>query len=545
VKSAKRLLSQVKRSGQASTKSTSDSDSKKVTAAVLSALGACEAHRGQFVNFDKDQHLITETNQLIKERQQLAMEHDRLVQEHNKSVPAVNAEVHGRTRLDSKYVDFLWIVQQIKHLDARIQNIEEQASPAFRLKLVLSQAQHYPVEVRQGAAMGLRYLLCSPRITQDARGQIETLLSTCLDDPSAVDFRTYQVRLMPGSTPGEVTYELRRGLLWMVRDTAAMALYATGLYQTVCDLCHYLPDAVSFLERYPLRLMSPEDHRGVLGNYIERGFDLIHWTQYTPPKDIGQVHERWNEVVDRTTPNSMGISYPLFRHRCLVLPIVFHEYLHYCGEGNEAKVWLREWLFQKSLIADLSPPDNKALSAYEMEIRRLLDEVAGTESVELLRHDASELSLFSDLNVLITKLYGPQLSSDVAASHANTVVDEADIMIQMMNAELSWCPEIRYPLLKTPEGEDQRSQIFKIVKRRKMQRNTIEKNEFEAILAEPESKAQLAKWHQYAGRQGAAVALFAPPLAGTGVSLLALVDARRHHVNVMDVLSMLQDVSDS
>jgi hypothetical protein len=534
------LLFQVKKGKNQENIRASVLDLEEAMAAVFSALGACEACRGRFTDFAADEELALKHDGLVQERRQVvsgsAMPDAELalllqVAERLQNVDMTEFKQRVFPRLagvamsDEKKKTLLEQVAKIVSCDTQIKAIEERFSSAFRLRLVLSQAQDYPVNVRQGAAMGLQHILRSPSITQDARSQIEKCLRDCIDAPEAVDFRTYHVRLLPDSSPGEVAFELRRGLLWMVKETTALAPYA-GLYQTVSEISRCLPDAVSFLENYPLRLMSPQDHQGVLGNYISRGFDHGLWTRFTPPKDIGQVHARWLEVTDRTTPNSMGISYALFQHTCLVLPVIYHEYLHYRGERNEAKVWLRESLFRKGMIAGLAPSDDSAVNAYETEIRRLSGELGPTESLSLLQCHAYDNDFLSYLNELITSLYGLQLTEAQADVQAGKVVDAINDDLQLENASIKWCPEIKWPLLGSPEGLAQRNEIFQIVKRQKLQCNTIAKGEMDAIIAEPGSAYMLSSWHRYMQRPSAGRTLFAP-MPESAYSLQALVDAAR------------------
>jgi hypothetical protein len=235
---------------------------------------------------------------------------------------------------------------------------------------------------------------------------------------------------------------------------------------------------------------------------------LTYWTRYTPPKNSGPVHSRYLSVEDRSTPNSMGIYYKLFRHPVLALPVIYHEFLHYGGptgdpkQGieNETEVLLRELIFARNLIAELAPADDRALPTYE---ESLLQEISQTELESLrwqLTYDFQDDTTLENINREIINLYGDQLSEEeIERLWSERLVGENQ-SIDVMNAQLTWAPQIKYPKLGTTKTATATKHYRELFKRQRMRSHRVSPPARDRILQNEPCASQTAAWESYLKR---------------------------------------------
>jgi len=184
--------------------------------------------------------------------------------------------------------------------------------------------------------------LTDGRLTEDTRESVLQSMRHAVNDEHDLGFRERYIQLTAGASLREFETVVRDGLDWIMDvlsgtyrvDHPAEPEQFPDLSRPLSLRCELVPDAVAFLRKHPLRLMTLDDHQQLLGKYVRNGCGVSLWYQYTPPEKVGKVHARWIELVNRGSPNSMGFYYRLFRHPALCLPVIYHEYLHYAGTGD-------------------------------------------------------------------------------------------------------------------------------------------------------------------------------------------------------------------
>ena len=269
-----------------------------------------------------------------------------------------------------------------------------------------------------------------------------------------------------------------------------------------------LPRAVTFFQQHPLRLLRLDDHSTLLGLYVENGCQLEYWTRFQPPKNVGKVEARYLRIDDRTTPNSMGIFYGLFRHPLLAVPVLRHEYLHYAGVedepgegiGNEMEVRLRETLFARDLFAELAPDRDDQIPAFERELTVVAERLDLVGLLYELLADFEDDERLAVWNRGIVSVYGRALTGEQAERKAEGVVESTNHMIGIQNAHLTWCPRVRWPLLNTGAtyALTERYRLLLCDRWRKV--HSIDPGQRDAILAEWSSRTARDRWDAYRRR---------------------------------------------
>jgi hypothetical protein len=224
-----------------------------------------------------------------------------------------------------------------------------------------------------------------------------------------------------------------------------------------------IPGIMDLLINYPLRLIDPanQDEEGF---YEFKPYLHEHWYNYTPPKDIGPVSERYHKVLDMTLPNSSGINVRLFTDPYAVIPVMFHEYCHYMEDPNEASVFLRTYAFSLKFYKkyrDANPEKDYAF----VHLHNILGESVNPDN-------------YNELNKLILKYYGEPKSQAEAIKSANADLQYKNFIIQLSNQHEKWCPEIKYPLLNKDGDKTNADLIKRIVVRYAQVPRTITKDEF-------------------------------------------------------------------
>lgn len=335
------------------------------------------------------------------------------------------------------------------------------------------------------------------------------------------------LRLPPGARLLEFAGALRRGLRWMAELVEGRAGGDPALEENlpwiVALVGQEIPDAMDFLRRYPLRLMTLHRHRQILGQYSRDKVNLRFWTRYTPPRwfrgadpsELGEVHIRYLELDDRSTPNAMGLYYRLFQHPVLVLPVLYHEFLHYGGpEGdpkhgidNETEVLLREVLFARHLLARLAPETDEALLDYEAAM------AAAIERTEILGLAQQLFCQFEDDDVLaaldeqIAQIYGEGLDWDAALQEVARKVERWNRNIVLENQtdeqKLAWCPQIDWPQLGTPVTRELTAHLRTVLSRALQQNHHLSPARRDEMLGEPVCRRHREDWSAYQKRSGA------------------------------------------
>jgi len=195
-------------------------------------------------------------------------------------------------------------------------------------------------------------------------------------DAKSDEFKERIVRVTGAHRTAEVVDALRAGLAWMVSfhenltiDEAwdAVDRRFGRLAEIVDELRRVVPGLLAFLEVYPLRLMTLDDHQQLLGKFLRAPAAIGRWTRYTPPRwlrgmargEAGPVESRFLAIEDRSVPNAMGIYYRLFEHPLLraagplsrVPPLMAGPTVTRQGIPNESEVLVREILFARACLA--------------------------------------------------------------------------------------------------------------------------------------------------------------------------------------------------
>lgn len=503
--------------------------------AILTAIGACLAMDKKYTNFSEDERLLERIAPLEERLEPLRKE----VLDLNKKLKTLVERLYyqeGLSNYDIQYhPEFVEIDGPFQKLQAEISvlikkrdALIEKLSGANYLLRIAKNGMDYTNYIRQYACMGLSFLLNSflDKATKtEVQNTINSVKAESEEDVEVekmvmnedgdnlagvglLDFlkkmmpsvmgesvngmSIYEVRLLPFSRVGEVVFVLKNTLKQFEKSKTNLSHAA--LFAVVEEICHLLPDAIDFFTAYPLKLM-PKMVKKRLGFYREQGYHLQFWTRYIPPKDKpGNVIERYLEVLDYTQPNSLGLVVQLFQHRLLVIPILYHEYLHYTGIKNEAKVWLMEHLFLRYLIARHAPEDNLERQAYWAETVLLFAAIGDDLTLAFLNTDFTEPASIDALNSLITRLYGEQKTKIEAATYAQNTIDKEDKAILMNNALLRWDRHKPFPMLSEDKSQLEKENLKIILETKARQKNTMSHMEAKEIFEQKEVKAHLEAW---------------------------------------------------
>ena len=251
--------------------------------------------------------------------------------------------------------------------------------------------------------------------------------------------------------------------------------YANPNFQ-YCDLkalmdhaAKEVPGLMELLRLYPLRLIDPKN-TSTEGFFEFQPFIHIMWVQYQPPLNVGKVQRRYHEALDMTKPNAAGINIRLFENEYGVVPVLFHEYCHYCGDHNEASVWLRTQLFSQRFYKEYEDSDPTADYTF-VHMQNLLGAKPNPDKTE-------ELGLF------IEKYYGKQVSQAEGKQIALMRIMQINMQVQASNASTTWGPEITFPYLgdEVPGDTATYNTITRAVMRYATMPRAITKEQFNAVI---------------------------------------------------------------
>ncbi len=511
--------------------------------AVAVALGACAARDSSYRDFSEDIKLNEEEPDAIEKYNHTVTEYNQLIKQYRSS---------SSTRKQQKSIE-----ERLKALKPQLENqsrflkqqFKNEHSPGYLLLQVLRSSHIYPVSARQSAAWGLHLLRTHGHLKEETKNEL--FVALCEVNSAEDDqFRERHVRFLPGGSVLELTEALRNGLQWM--SDLIEGEYSTSphleqanklpdefprLQEIVSLIYEMLPGALNFLQHYPLRLMPLSYHKKLLGQYSKTGGSLVYWTRYTPPKDVGPVHMRYIGVEDRSTPNSMGIYYKLFSHPVLALPVIYHEFMHYGGPkgdpsqgiANETEVLLRELLFARYLIAQLAPPSDHELPAFE---ESLVQEIKRSELESLqwqLVHNFSDDMVLAHINREVIELYGEQLSDDEVEERLAQQMIQENLGIKLQNILLTWNPEITWPQLGSPKTKTVINHYREMHKRLWTRWHRVNPLERDSLLRSDPCLSQVMTWERYINRKYALQHLVPSPLADLDYILWLIV--RRFDLN--------------
>lgn len=363
-------------------------------------------------------------------------------------------------------------------------------------------------------------------LTEETRNEI---VATCDSFARSVShhFNERVVRLLPGQSFLELEETLTAGLVWMA-DVADFGgrdedgddddLDYSQVRNILTLLRELAPGSLQFLVGYPLRLMTLDHHKRLLGQYSRTKGGITLWTRFTPPawrpgmEDAGKVHARYLRLDDRSTPNSMGIWSSLFSHPILALPVIYHEFLHFGGPGgdpkqgieNETEVLLREILFARSLIARLAPEDDRDIPAFERNLAGRIRAAGIHGLVHQLRHDLRDDDVLDWILSGIVSAYGAPLTPDEVTKEISRKFMEqnrhVDFVNQVDDERENWCPEVTWPHLLTPRTEGISQRFGGMLKRVLSVDHRIDSHRRDRILAASECVAAQQAWDSYCSR---------------------------------------------
>lgn len=342
------------------------------------------------------------------------------------------------------------------------------------------------------------------------------------------EFGERLVHFLPAFNLLENEQELHNALTWMSDLGIEKSIPSSKNLRWIIQLLRQLiPGAFDFLCHYPLRLMTMDQHKKILGQYSRHKCDIGLWTRYTPPvwrrgaqpDEVGQVHRRFLVLDDRSKPNDMGIYYRLFEHPVLALPVIYHESLHYGGPSgnpdrgieNETEVLIREILFARSLISQLSPEKDDDIPHFE---RELIDAIQNAELDGLgwqLNYDLETQEVFESIGDEIEATYGRQLSQAEAQEEIERLIEMRNRNIQLANGtdekKLNWYPDIEWPSLGDTATSEITALYQQIVEQYLLYNHRIDYRRCQAILNDPICQEFIKDWEMYKARSQALVEL--------------------------------------
>ena len=471
---------------------------------VLVSLGCCASKDFSYQNFDRDEKIIIEIQLKERLRKSLQQKKENLLDEreiiinNKKQNIFIEKGYFLRNRKEQIEIELNDLKNKLVSLNEEIRKEELNLSSGYFLLRVAKNGIDYNEYVRQGAFSGLRWLLGSNLNFTTKQIISNTLQAVYVDIAEESNIAIYQVRLMPESKIGEINY-----IIWLaLQELGTLQNIAIPdisiLFTLIKKICNELEGAINFLTQFPLKLMS-KNKKGMLGFYRERGFDMRLLTRYTPPINTrGNVDYRSLEINDLTLPNSLGLVDTLFNSEFLVMPVLYHEYLHYKGLKNEAQVWLLEQFYLRFLIVKNAPKNSAKVLNYLANIKNIFVSVGDYLTLSLLKTEFLSQESIHCLNKLITHSYGEAISEVEAGNIVEVQIQQVNVNLRATNRKIEWDAEKRYPLLSLTEARKEYSQLKKILINRKTQRNIITLEEIQYYFANNEEAFQhFDSWQKF------------------------------------------------
>ena len=335
---------------------------------------------------------------------------------------------------------------------------------AWLVYLLRDNQTRVPRFIKQGIIMGLLDWLMENTEHPEAKQLLETVISVRSDlIRSDNDLSFFEVRV-----PEDCTKDEYAQILSMVLHAANPSIKYCSAKNLLKLADNEVPGCLDMLQKYPLRLIDPVNKR-TLGFYKFDPYLHAMWVQYQPPKDTGKVIARYHEVDDRTRPLSSGLNLQLFRDLYSVIPTIYHEYQHFCGDANEASVFLKTQVFSIGFYQR-----HKTAKASRDAVFARLTELLGLPP---------EVNKCEELNRLIKQYYGEETGEAEAMKHAVDELNRMNSLILMANMHEKWDPEIKFPLLNETEDKQNMELIRDIIIRWDMTPKSITPDEFSTIAS--------------------------------------------------------------
>lgn len=508
--------------------------------AVAWALGTCAATDATVSNFSNDVALIGELSKRrrslrdhLKERENLLNLYEQLAtadvaEQLSVVAETLKRELHAFQRLSSQS--------------------REKLSAAYVVFSILTDKEETtPLQIRQGAAIGLYTLLkhghLDPtcwfeafhglytsiqgddfadrivHLSSNAEGNEELLLDGIAWMVSIIEYSTDLEFKKEG--PNGKGIQASKALQSFVRSSRRTRQSIEHEYAAVGNIVRlidkYIPHATVFLREHPLRLMPLRRHRTVLGYYSSAPCKIEHWTRYSPPREVGQVHVRYLVLDDRSKPNSMGIYYKMFQHPITAVPVIFHENLHYGGLSGrvddgmrpEGEVWLREFLFCRYLMSELTA-NVSDVSSYESQLVELCKRIDADSLLIAFSLNVDRIlkmekpDALDTFNRSIVSIYGGLKTRDEAKRESGESREKADRDVARLNLILTWCADVKYPTLKE-SGIDKRYES--ILTQHFVVDHRLSTDRLHEILQEDQIRLQQSQWERYQGKTGSRIPL--------------------------------------
>ncbi|MBN2878441.1 MAG: hypothetical protein JXN65_02315 [Clostridia bacterium] len=224
------------------------------------------------------------------------------------------------------------------------------------------------------------------------------------------------------------------------------------IQKTVRILESELPGVMFLLRQYPLRLIDNSEEK-TEGFYKMAPFSHLMWTTFNGEKEVGPVNSRYNQVVDQTLPNSVGINLKLFCDSYSTIPVLFHEFCHYLGNTNEAAVFLLTHKFSEYFYKKYADAAETMFNNYTyVYLKKNLKGKAKDEQIEVI-------------NDLIKQLYGGNMPLEEAKKLAAANINNINMQLIQMNRMQRWHPEVSYPLLTKYEDRANAELMYKAIVR--------------------------------------------------------------------------------
>jgi len=279
-----------------------------------------------------------------------------------------------------------------------------------------------------------------------------------------------------------------------------------------------MPNMLPFLHDYPLRLMRLDYHKRTYAEYVKVGCGIDLWTRYTPneneiifpaPVAKGTVNQRYLALNDRTQPNSMGVYFKLFKHPLLVLPVIYHEYLHYGGPSgdpmhgisSETDVLIREILFARSLMNRLAPVDDAGIPDFEKQIVTMAIEVGFSGFMAQITTDPMNDDDLVEINNETLRAYSGRLSPEEVQSSIDRWIVAENVGIALENDTQNWCPDVKWPTISdTGPTSNLAYQCRSALKRRLQRDHVVRGPQRDIIVQEKLRRKEIQDWLNYCRR---------------------------------------------
>ena len=315
---------------------------------------------------------------------------------------------------------------------------------AFYIQIINDNQGHYDRFIRQGVIMGMIDFFMKYRDNEIIKPYFENLIAARHNMISSDD----QMSFFEVRAPMHCTTKQYAEILKEVLHCANPTIQYCDTEKLMKIAEKEIPGIMDLLVHYPLRLIDPGNQ--TLGGFYEfNPYRHAMWVRYTPPLNVGQVQERYHEVLDMTLPNSSGLNIRLFSDPYAAIPVMFHEYNHYMEDPNEASVHLKTHVFSLKFYRKYkdAKPDKDIKFVH---LNRLLGKNINPDNFRLL-------------NDMIIQYYGCSKSKKEAVTEAENDLNQKNFFIEDINSNLTWCPEVKMPFLSN-DGDKYNADLIRKIR---------------------------------------------------------------------------------